>query len=311
MKMANQIETILEGRDGRRVVIGFGHRFVMIGERINPTNRKVLTKQLEAGDMTLVRRDARAQVEAGAQVLDVNVGFAGADEPAVMPLAVRAIMEEVDVPLCIDSPSAKAVEAGLVAFKEMGGKKALINSTTGELERMERYLPLAANYGAAIIGLAHDERGINYDIDVRVESAAKIIEHARKEYGIGKEDILIDPLTLTAGANTLAAWTALEVQHRVWTELGVNTTTGASNVAFGLPDRTTINVAYLPLMISRGLTSAITNPLEKHIHKIILAADVLMGRDPNALGWIKAFRAEQKAEAAAAPATPAPKLQNA
>ncbi|HZQ06329.1 MAG TPA: dihydropteroate synthase [Anaerolineae bacterium] len=304
--MANHIETILEGRDGHRVSIGFDHPFVMIGERINPTNRKVLTKQLEAGDMTLVRRDAHLQVDAGAQVLDVNVGFAGADEPAVMPIAVRAIMEEVDVPLCIDSPSAKAVEEGLKAFREMGGKKALINSATGERERMEKYLPLAAKYGAAIIGLAHDERGINYDIDARIESAAKIIDYAKTEYGIDKADILVDPLTLTAGANTIAAWTALEVQRRLWEELGVNTTTGASNVAFGLPDRLTINTAYLPLMISRGLTTAITNPLEEHLRKIILASDVLMGRDRNAMRWIRAFREEQKAKAALETAAPAP-----
>ncbi|MBI3761859.1 MAG: dihydropteroate synthase [Chloroflexi bacterium] len=294
------METVLEGRDGRVVKVGFDHPFVMIGERINPTNRKVLSAQLEAGDMTLVRRDAHRQLEAGAQVLDVNVGFAGADEPVVMPMAVQAIMEEVNAPLSIDSPSAKAVEAGLKMFKEMGGKKALINSATAERERMEKYLPLAAEYGAAIIGLAHDERGINYDVEARVGAAASLIEHAKAEYGIPKEDILIDPLTLTAGANTVAAWVALEVQRRVWEELGVNTTTGASNVAFGLPDRPTINTAYLPLMISRGLTSALTNPLEDHIRKILLASNVLMGRDPNAKKWIVAFREEQKAKAAAA-----------
>lgn len=296
--MTSNIETILEGLNGRITKIGIDHPFVMIGERINPTNRKVLSAQLEAGDMTLVRRDAHRQVDAGAQVLDINVGFAGADEPIVMPMAVRAVMEEVDVPLCIDSPSAKAVAAGLKAFKEMGGKKALINSTTGEAERMEKYLPLAAEYGAAVIGLAHDERGINYDIDVRVDAAAKLIARAKSEYGIPKEDILIDALTLTAGANTIAAWVALEVQRRVWIELGANTTTGASNVAFGLPDRPTINTAYLPLMISRGLTSAITNPLEEHLRKIILASDVLMGHDPNAMSWIRSFREERKANAA-------------
>jgi 5-methyltetrahydrofolate--homocysteine methyltransferase len=298
--MGIHIETILEGCNGRRAVVGFDHPFVIIGERINPTNRKVLSQQLADGDMTLVRRDAQRQVEAGAQVLDVNVGFAGADEPVVMPAAVRAIMEVVDVPLSIDSPSAKAVAAGLKAFKEMGGKKALINSATAEVERMEKYLPLAAEYGAAIVGLAHDERGINYDIDARVDAAAKLVEHAGSRYGIPKADILIDPLTLTAGANTVAAWVALEVQRRVWTELGVNTTTGASNVAFGLPDRATINTCYLPLMISRGLTSAITNPLEEHLRKIMLATNVLMGRDPNAMAWIRSYRDEQKAKAAAA-----------
>lgn len=292
--MTSYPQTILEGRAGRRIVIGFNRPFAMIGERINPTNRKVLSQQLKDGDMTLVRRDAQRQVEAGALVIDVNVGFMGANEPALMPVAVRAVMEVVDVPVSIDSPSAAAIEAGLKAFQEMGGKKALINSVTGEAERMEKYFPLAAKYGAALIGLAHDERGINYNIDQRVEAAAKIIEGAA-QHGIAKEDILIDPLTLTSGASTLAGWTALEVLRRVWTELGANTTTGASNVAFGLPDRPGINTAYLPLMISRGLTSAITNPLEEHIRKVILASDVLMGRDTNAKAWIRVFREAQKA----------------
>jgi 5-methyltetrahydrofolate--homocysteine methyltransferase len=294
-----QAETVLEGRNGRQVIIGMRHPFVIIGERINPTNRKVLSQQLEAGDMTMVRRDARRQVEAGAQVLDVNIGFAGAEEQDVMPLAVRAIMEEVDAPLCIDSPNIAAVAAGLKTYAEMGGKKALINSATGEAERMDAFLPLAAEYGAAIIGLAHDERGINYDIDNRFEAAARIIDRAA-QYGIPRADVVIDPLTLTAGADSLAAWTALEVQQRVWQELGVNTTTGASNVSFGLPDRLTINAAYLPLMISRGLTSAITNPLEEHLVKVIMAADVLMARDENAMHWIRAYRRAQQARAAVA-----------
>jgi len=288
-------ETTLEGRNGRVVKIGFGHPFVIIGERINPTNRKVLSQQMEAGDMSLVRRDARRQVEAGALVLDVNVGFAGADEPEVMPLAVRAILEEVDAPLCIDSPNVKAVEAGLKTFREMGGKKALINSATGEAERMEKFLPLAKEYGAAIIGLAHDERGIHYDVEARVEAAGKIVERAAT-FGLPKSDILIDSLTLTAGADERAAWTALEVQRRVWTELGVNSTTGASNISFGLPDRVTINIAYLPLMMSRGLTSAITNPLEEHVVKMLMACDVLLGRDPYAGKWIRVYRKAQQAK---------------
>jgi 5-methyltetrahydrofolate--homocysteine methyltransferase len=288
--MTDYPETVLEGRDGRQVKIGFKHPFVMIGERINPTNRSVLTEQLRAGDMTLVRRDARRQADAGAHVIDVNVGFAGANEPKLMPLAVRAVMEVVDNPISLDSPDAGAIEAGLKAYKEMGGKTALINSVTGEQERLEKYLPLAAEYGAALVGLAHDERGINYNIEERMEAAARIIQWAEAA-GIAKQRILIDPLTLTSGASTVAGWTALEVMRRVWAELGANTTTGASNVAFGLPDRPTINTAYLPLMISRGLTSAITNPLEEHVRKIIMAADVLMARDPNAKRWIKAFRA--------------------
>jgi 5-methyltetrahydrofolate--homocysteine methyltransferase len=281
--------TILEGRNGKQAIIGFDQPFVIIGERLNPTNRMLLSQQLQNGEMTLVRRDARRQVAAGAQVLDVNVGIPLGDEPALMPQVVRAVMEEVDAPLCIDSPNAAAVEAGLMAFKEMGGKKALINSTTGEAERMEQYLPLAAEYGAAIIGLAHDESGVNYDIDSRVESAARIIDRAA-DLNIPKEDIVIDCLTLTVGANTTAGLVTLEVQHRVWAVLGVNTTAGASNVSFGLPDRSIINTAYLPLMMSRGLTCAITNPLEEHIRTIILASDLLLGRDQNARNWITDYK---------------------
>ncbi len=294
--MTAPIETLLEGKNGRVARIGFAHPFITIGERINPTNRKVLSQQLESGDTTLLRRDARRQVEAGAQVLDVNVGFAGANEATVMPWVVCAIMEEVDVPLCIDSPSPAGIEAGLKAFKEMGGKKALVNSTTAEMGRMKECLPIIAKYGAAVIGLAHDEGGITYQVDDRVRAAAKLIEFARAECGIPKADVLIDALTLTIGANSDAARVALEAQYRIWMELDVNTTAGASNVSFGLPDRMTINLAYLPLMMSRGLTSAITNPLEPEIRKIILAADLLMGRDPSAMHWIQAFRAEQKAK---------------
>ena len=282
-------QTVLEGRNGKQVHIGFDHPFVMIGERLNPTNRKLLSQQLQNGDMSLVRRDARQQVAAGAQVLDVNVGIPLGDEPALMPQVVQAVMEEVDVPLCIDSPSAAAVEAGLIAFRDMGGKKALINSTTGEAERMEQYLPLAAEYGAAIIGLAHDESGVNYDIDSRVDSAARIIDRAAA-FNIPKDDIVIDCLTLTVGANTTAGLVTLEVQRRVWAELGVNTTAGASNVSFGLPDRSIINMVYLPLMMSRGLTCAITNPLEAHIRTIILASDLLLGRDQNARSWITDYK---------------------
>ncbi len=300
--MTAPIETILEGRDGRVVKIGFVHPFVMIGERINPTNRKLLSKQLESGDTTLLRRDTHLQVEAGCQVLDVNVGFAGANEAKVMPWVVRAIMEEVDVPLCIDSPSPVAIEAGLRTFKEMGGKKALVNSTTAETERMKECLPVIAKYGAAVIGLAHDERGITYVVDDRVSAAAKLIEFARAEYGIPREDIVVDALTLAVGANSDAAWVALQAQQRIWTELGVNTTAGASNVSFGLPDRMSINLGYLPLMMSRGMTCAITNPLEPEIRKIILATDLLMGRDQSAMHWIQAYRAEQKAKQAARPA---------
>lgn len=242
--------------------------------------------------MSLVRRDARAQAEAGAQVLDVNVGFAGADEPAVMEQVVRAIMEEVDLPLCIDSPQPRAVAVGLRTFQAMGGRKALINSTTAESEKLASILPLAAQYGAAVIGLAHDERGINYDINARLDAAAKIIGQAVR-HGIPTADVLIDALTLAAGADPSAGITALETQRRVWQDLEVNSTTGASNISFGLPNRLALNTAYLALMMSRGLTTAIANPLETGVQEIVRAGNVLMGRDPDARRWIRAFRQTQ------------------
>lgn len=293
--MASETETILEGRNGCQAVMGPGRRLVVIGERLNPTNRKTLAAQLQAGDMTMARADARRQVEAGADVLDVNVGFAGADEPAVMAALVAAVMEEVEAPLCIDSANLQATQAGLKAFAEHGGKKALVNSTTGEDERMGKFLPLAAEYGAAIIGLAHDERGIDFEVDHRLEAAAKIIDRAG-QYGIPRSDVVIDALTLAVGANTSAGRVTLDTQIRVTTELGANTTSGASNVSFGLPDRKLINLAYLPLLISRGLTSAITNPLEDSNRNVVLASDLLMGHDADARRWIEAFRKRRAAE---------------
>jgi 5-methyltetrahydrofolate--homocysteine methyltransferase len=223
------------------------------------------------------------------------VGFAGADEPAVMAEVVGAVMEEVEVPLCIDSANLQATEAGLKTFAERGGKKALVNSTTGEDERMGKFLPLAAEYGAAIIGLAHDERGIDFEIDHRLEAAAKIFDRAA-QYGIPRSDIIIDALTLAVGANTNAGRVTLDAQIRVSTELKANTTSGASNVSFGLPDRKLINLAYLPLLISRGLTSAITNPLEDSIRNVVLACDLLMGHDADARRWIGAYRKRRAAE---------------
>jgi len=293
--MGSTIETILEGRNGKQAVMAPGRRLVVIGERLNPTNRKKLAAQLQAGDMTMARADARRQVEQGADVIDVNVGFAGSDEPVVMAAVVEAVMKEVEVPLCIDSANLQATEAGLKTFAEHGGKKALVNSTTGEDERMGKFLPLAAEYSAAIIGLAHDERGIDFEVDHRLEAAAKILDRAGK-YGIPRSDVVIDALTLAVGANTNAGRVTLDTQLRVTTELQANTTSGASNVSFGLPDRKLINLAYLPLLISRGLTSAITNPLEDSIYNVILASDLLMGHDADARRWIEAFRKRRAAE---------------
>jgi 5-methyltetrahydrofolate--homocysteine methyltransferase len=289
--------------------------FVIIGERINPTNRKKLAAALQALESyankpdqpefkegyAYVQGEAVKQLEAGAQILDVNVGFAGGDEAVVMPIAVKAILEAVDVPLCLDSPNAAALEAGLRIFNEMTGGKGLINSTTAERERADRVLPIAKKYGAAVVALAHGESGIPINVDERFE-AAKTIMQKCADYGIPSEDILLDPLTLTVGADDRAGRVCIDTLRRVVLELGLNTTNGASNVAFGLPERKAINLTYLGMLISAGLTSAITNPLEPEIVAASKAADMLMGRDKSCLNWIKYQRARAKALAAAAQA---------
>jgi 5-methyltetrahydrofolate--homocysteine methyltransferase len=297
------------------VRIGPDAPFVIIGERINPTNRKKLAAALQALETyadqpdqpefkdgyAYVQGEAVKQLEAGAHVLDVNVGFAGGDEAVVMPIAVKAILEAVDVPLCLDSPSAAAVEAGLRVFNELTGGKGLINSTTAEPERAATVLPIARKYGAAVVALAHGESGIPLNVEERFE-AAKTILHQCADYGIPPEDILLDPLTLTVGADDRAGRVCLDMLRRVVLELGLNTTNGASNVAFGLPERKAINLTYLGMLISAGLTSAITNPLEPEIVAAAKAADMLMGRDKSCLNWIKYQRARAKALAAAAQA---------
>lgn len=286
----NTPRTVLRARDNE-VVIGPDRPFVIVGERINPTNRARLASTVEAHDMSIVQRDALAQVEAGAHVLDVNVGTAFGDEVEIMPLAVRAVLEVVDVPLSIDSPNPAAVAAGLAAYIDVCGPsgKPLLNSTSGEEERLSQVLPLAAEYGAAVIGLAHGEGGIPESAEGRFEAAETIVARA-EEAGLAREDVVIDGLTLTVGANYRSASCTMETTERVARELGVNTISGASNVSFGLPGRLDINVAFLAMMIARGLNAAITNPLHREIGKTVAAADLLMARDENALGWIRSYR---------------------
>jgi 5-methyltetrahydrofolate--homocysteine methyltransferase len=281
--------TVLKGRD-TEVVIGPDQPFVIVGERINPTNRAKLTETMEASDMSVVQRDAVAQVEAGARVLDVNVGTAFGEEREIMPLAVKAVLEVVDVPVSIDSPDPDAVEAGLKAFREACPEgRALINSTTGEAEQMDRILPLAAEYGAAVIGLTNDERGIPETPEERFELAELIVDRAVAA-GLGRTDVVVDGLTLTVGADHTASWCTMTVTERVSRELGLNTISGASNVSFGLPGRRDLNITFLAMMVARGLNAAITNPLHPEIVTTVLASDLFMMRDPNALNWIKASR---------------------
>jgi 5-methyltetrahydrofolate--homocysteine methyltransferase len=287
------VETVLESKT-QTVIIGPDRPFVIIGERINPTGRKALAAEMAAGDLSRVRTDAIAQVEAGAHVLDVNAGVPMADEPALMVEAIKLVQSLVDVPISIDSSVVAALEAGLAVVQG----KPLVNSVTGEDERLEKVLPLVKKYGAAVIGISNDQSGISPDPDKRIAVARKIIERAM-DHGIPKSDVLIDPLVMPAGAVPGAGWVTMQVARRVREELGVNTVCGASNVSFGLPGRKVLNGAFLTMMIANGLTAAITNPLEPEIKQAILSADLLMGHDENCMAWIMAMRALEASKKAA------------
>jgi 5-methyltetrahydrofolate--homocysteine methyltransferase len=281
----------------REVVIGFERPFVIIGERINPTGRKLLAAEMAAGNFERVKADAVAQVEAGAHMLDVNAGIPLADEPAILASTVELVQSLTDVPLSIDSSIVAALEAGLRVYKG----KALVNSVTGEEERLESVLPLVKRYGAAVIAISNDETGISEDPDVRFEVARKIVQRAA-DHGIAASDVVVDPLVMPIGAIGQAGRQVMRLVHRLRTELKVNTSCGASNVSFGLPNREGINAAFLPMAIASGMTSAITNPMQEDLIKAIMAADVLMGHDPQCTRWIRRYRdpavAGSEAEAA-------------
>ena len=267
----------------REVVIGDDLPFVVIGERINPTGRKLLAEEMRAGDFSRVERDVIAQVEGGAHMLDVNAGIPLADEPAILAHTVRLVQSLTDLPLSIDSSVVEALEAGLAAYQG----KALVNSVTGEEERLERVLPLVKRHGAAVVAISNDDTGISTDPDVRFAVAKRIVERAA-DHGIPREDVVVDPLVMPIGAMRTAGRQVFRLLARLRDELGVNTVCGASNVSFGLPEREGINAAFLAMAISNGLTSAITNPLLPEVRKVIMAADVLMGNDADAARWIRA-----------------------
>lgn len=269
----------------KEVVIGFDQPFVMIGERINPTGRKLFSKELKEKNYWRVKKEALAQVAAGAQVLDVNVGVPLADEPGIMAEVIPLIQSLTDVPLCIDSSIIEALESGLAAYKG----RALLNSTTAEEEVMERVLPLAAKYDCAVVAISNDDTGISEDPDVRFEVAKRIVNRA-SDYGIKPEDVVVDPLVMPVGAVNSAGKDVFHLLHRLRHELGVNTTCGASNVAFGLPERHTINNAFLPMLAGAGMTSAIVNPLHEGLVPAVRAADVLNGNDPSCANWISHYR---------------------
>ena len=285
------METTLQSKT-RTVVIGPGHPFVMIGERINPSGRKKLGAEMAAGDFSRVSKDAAAQVAAGAHVLDVNAGVPAADEPALLVAAIQAVQAVTAVPLCFDSSVVEALEAALSAYSG----KALVNSITGEDERLERLLPVIKKHGAAVIGMANDETGISNDPDFRLGIARKIVQRAQ-DHGIPPADVIIDPLTLTVAADPDAPRVTLATMRLIRDELGVNMCCGASNVSFGLPDRSAINAAFLAMAMQSGLTCAITDPTNPVLRQAVLATDVLLANDQYASNWIADFRSRQKAAA--------------
>jgi 5-methyltetrahydrofolate--homocysteine methyltransferase len=269
------------------VRIGPEHPFVIIGERINPTGRERLAAEMAAGDFSRVEADAVAQVQAGAHMLDVNAGIPLADEPALLAEATRRVQEVTDVPLSIDSSVVAALEAGLEVYEG----KPLVNSVTGEEERLESVLPLVRKFDAGVIGICNDESGISEDPDGRFQIARKIVERA-EDHGIQREDVLIDPLTMPVGAVRNAGVAVFEIVRRCREELGVNTVCGASNISFGLPDRGSLNATFIAMIIAAGMPCAITNPLEEEIRLTIHAADVLMNHDENCARWLQATRPE-------------------
>jgi len=269
----------------REVVIGDDRPFVVIGERINPTGRKVLMEEMKAGDFSRVERDTLAQVAAGAHMLDVNAGIPLADEPAILAKTIQLVQSLTDLPLSIDSSIVEALAAGLAVYQG----KPLVNSVTGEEAQLERVLPLVKKYGAAVVAISNDETGISMDPDVRFGVAKRIVERAR-DHGIPYEDIVVDPLLMPIGAMQTAGRQVFRILGRLRDELHVNSTCGASNVSFGLPNREGINGAYLAMAMASGLTSAITNPIADGVKHAVMAGDVLLGNDQDATRWIRAFR---------------------
>ena len=269
----------------KEVIIGFERPFVIVGERINPTGRKLLSQEMGAGDYSRVEQDTLAQVAAGAHMLDVNAGIPLADEPKILAETIKLVQSLTNVPLSIDSSVVAALEAGLEVYQG----KALLNSVTGEDERLETVLPLVKKYGCAVVAISNDETGISEDPDVRFDVAKKIVERAA-DYGIPHSDIVVDPLVMPIGAINTAARQVMALVKRLRDELKVNTTCGASNVSFGLPNRHGVNSAFLTMAIAAGMTSAITNPLHDSVMAAVMGADMMMGHDSNCARWIKKFR---------------------
>jgi 5-methyltetrahydrofolate--homocysteine methyltransferase len=284
--MSVAADTVLQGRGGE-VTIGDDHPFVLIGERINPTGRARLIEDLVSGEMSTVQADAEAQVRAGASVLDLNAGVPGYDEARMLGEVVRAVVEVVDVPLCIDSSTPDALETAV----PLAQGKVLINSVTAEEASLARLLPLVKRFDAAVIGMANDESGISMDPKARLAAARRIVE-AAADHGIARKDVVIDPLTMPIGAAPDAATAMLESVRLIRLELGVNVSCGASNISFGMPDRDAVDAAFLTMAIAAGMNAAIANPLHRSLRKAVLASNLLLGRDEMGAGWIRDHRAE-------------------
>lgn len=280
----NMTDTIISSAR-REVIIGFDRPFVVIGERINPTGRKLLAAEMKEGDYSRVEADALSQVAAGAHVLDVNAGIPLADEPAILAESIKLIQNITDVPLCIDSSIVAALEAGLEVYEG----KALLNSVTGEEERLETVLPLVRKHGCAVVAISNDDTGISEDPDVRFAVAKRIVERAQ-DHGIAPADVVVDPLVMPIGAISSAGKQVMHIVRRLREELGVNTTCGASNLSFGLPNREGLNSAFIPMAMTAGMTSAITNPLKADLMQAVRGGDVVLGHDPDCIRWMDEYR---------------------
>lgn len=276
------METRISGAE-KQVVIGDKRPTVLIGERINPTGKKKMSEALKAGDLEIIGNEARAQAEAGADIIDVNINAIGVDEVTMLPRAVQAVMATVDIPLCLDSPNPEALEAALKVYHG----KPLINSVTGEEHSLDKILPLVKKYGTAVIGLTQDDNGVPAGSEQRAAIARKIVERA-EAMGIPREDIVIDCLALAVGADPTSGLVAIETAHLIRAELGVNLTLGASNISFGLPDRNLISNAFVSIAIAAGITCLIVDVAK--VRPFVLAADVILGTDNYAMRYIKAYR---------------------
>jgi 5-methyltetrahydrofolate--homocysteine methyltransferase len=288
------VHTIIRSAS-KEVVLGHDQKFCIIGERINPTGRRIFQEQLRAGDMSAIERDVDAQVAGGAMVLDVNMGVPLTDEPELLGRAIKLVQSRTDLPICIDSSVVEALEAGLAAYEG----RALVNSITAEDDRMESILPLVKKYNAAVIALPNDHDEIPMEPEKRLELVEKIVRVATTEYGIALEDIVIDPLAMPIGADPQVGRSFFQTVSGIRERWGINTTCGAGNNSFGMPGRDDLGASFLPMAIAAGLTSAIMDARSPRMVKAVKAADVVMGNDEWGMAWIGEFRALQAAEKAA------------